>query len=77
MIASSVTLTKDDYEVLRRVPAEWWPEEEVLTEISIATLRAKRVIRGRFTEFRRLSLIERRVRQTIEPVAEVRRIAKD
>lgn len=75
-MTDDITLTKDTYEVLKRVPADWWNEDEVVLEISVALLQPRSRITKRLAHLLALHLVEKRRRQTIAPAIEIRRVGK-
>jgi DNA-binding IclR family transcriptional regulator len=69
------TLPKATYAVLRAVPPEWWPEAEAVAAISEALARPPATVKRTLTQLVTRGLVERRVRQLIAPVPEIRRVS--
>lgn len=76
-MVTDVLLTPETYQVLARVPLEWWDEAEVSREICIALGQAQKGVRCRLQVLRSLGLIERRRSPRIEGGTQIRKIAKD
>jgi hypothetical protein len=75
-MTDDITLTKDSYEVLKRVPVDWWDEVGVLEEIGVALKLRATVVKIRIQHLVRLRLVERRRRLTIDATPEIRRVGK-
>lgn len=69
-------LTEETYQVLRRVPATWWPEEAAVDGIANATHRSATSVRGSIAHLIRRRLVERRRRRTIAPYDEIRKVGR-
>lgn len=69
-------LTKLTYEVLKRVPSDWWAEQDAKREIADALGLTFSDVARRMQSLIRMRLVERRKRNTIEPVTEIRRVGK-
>jgi predicted transcriptional regulator len=61
---------------MRRVPAEWWDEEQTVSEIAAALQESRAVVRRRLAHLLALGLVERRRRPTISPRTEIRLVGK-
>jgi hypothetical protein len=75
-VIDDVTLAPETYDVLTRVPLDWWSVMDTEHAIATATNRSLGDVRRRLTHLRGLKLIEYRRRQTIAPAFEIRRVAK-
>jgi RIO-like serine/threonine protein kinase len=75
-MTEDITLTKDTYEVLKRVPADWWNEDEVKLEIGVALGMPPSRVTKRLAHLLQLRLVEKRRRPTITPTMEIRRVGK-
>lgn len=75
-MVSDITLSKDTYETLKRVPATWWDESEVVLEVGVALRQNKTAVTRRLARLVQLGLVERRRRPTIDAATEIRRVGK-
>lgn len=73
---TELTLTPTDYEVLKRIPWEWWDENACGADIAVAIDRKSGDVLRRMARFVHVGLAERRGGTTIADKTEIRRLAK-
>lgn len=74
---AELTLTPTDYEVLKRIPVEWYDENVVGAEIAQALSQRSGVVLRRIASFVRVGIVERRGGTTIAAKTEISRVGKE
>lgn len=69
------TLSARLFAVFKRVPLEWWPEDDVKSQVAIATGQDVKTVARRLVWLRRLHLVERRGSHVLGAKYEIRKVA--
>lgn len=75
-MVDDVTLSPETYRVFIRIPACWWSEQDAVADIAAVLEETQPSVRKRLQHLIALRLVERRLRQTITPTAEIRKVGK-
>lgn len=75
-MVDDILLTEETFQVLKRLPAEWWEYGAAVDGISSAMGISEAKVRGSIEHLRRRHLVERRARNTIHPTVEIRKIGR-
>jgi len=69
-------LTEETFQVLKRVTADWRDERTAIDGIASAMHVSPGKVRASLEHLRRRHLVERRIRQTLQPCIEIRKIGR-
>jgi predicted transcriptional regulator len=69
-------ISEQSFQVLKRLPKEWWEYDAAVDGIANALHTSPAAVRGSIKHLVSRHLVERRIRQTLQPCVEIRKIGR-